>query len=102
MTITKEALTYLHELELNPDWTKIPDSDSRIIKLRELFEGIDKGNKTRRSIGYKVQANIKGVSVIFNNATECAVTLGFNRNKIYEAISTGYVYKGMTFEKVEE
>lgn len=101
MAISKEALTYLQELETIENWTDIPNDDERIIKLRKLFQSKDE-EQFKRNYGYKVVASIHGVELQFNTVREAANSTGQLPTSIRNAISTGNKLKGMRFRKVEE
>lgn len=114
MAISQEAYAYLHELEQLEAWTKIPESDERIIKLRTLFKvtGYETlkqlvGNKERernvrrRESRFQVKVTKGDETAIFDNARDCAHQLDLSISNIYESIRQGFYYKGMKFEKVE-
>lgn len=102
MAINKEALTYLQELELNPDWTKIPDSDRRIIKLRELFYSDERKIKGVHQKGYgkKLKVIVGNTPILFESVAKCSIALGLSKYSIYSALKNGTKLKGMLFEEV--
>lgn len=109
MAITKEALTYLQELETLENWTDIPDDDKRIIKLRKLFaydpevEILKNGKpEPKNKYGKKIVATIHGIEITFNNTKDCAEAMGFNLNSLKSCIAKKVPHKGILFERVEE
>lgn len=104
MAISKEALTYLHELETLENWTSIPDDDKRIVKLRRLFENEPEVKKPIVKSKYrsKVKATIHGIEITFNNTRDCAEATGFNLNSLKSCIAKKVPHKGILFERVED
>lgn len=103
MAISKEALTYLHELEKLEKWTDIPNDDKRIVKLRKLFDADyeDKPRAKQRKIS-QIKVSIKGVELHFASTKECAEAFGFNVKSLRSNITKGLPYKGISFQIVEE
>lgn len=103
MAITKEALTYLHELERIDNWTSIPNDDKRIVKLRKLFETKQEmEERAKRNYGSKVKATIQGIEITFNSTRECAEALDFNLNSLRSSMTRNKPLNGILFERVED
>lgn len=96
MAISAEAYEYLREIEMIPGWTNIPDDDLRIIKLRVLFNGTITPKKhttsnTGRFKGRPIRATKDGVSIVFEDVTQCAEVLGLNKATIHSALRDDHV-----------
>lgn len=109
MAISAGAYEYLREIEMIPGWTKLPDYDERIMKLRLLFnvsvvdyldeKPVRKPNKnysvrkpeTGRFKGRPIRATKDGKSIIFEDVTQCAEVLGLNKSTIHSALREDHV-----------
>lgn len=118
MAISAEAYEYLREIEMIPCWTRLPDNDERIMKLRLLFnvsvvESLDekpvrkhnnyysvrKHNnnysvrkpETGRFKGRPIRATKDGKSIIFEDVTQCAEILGLKKATIHSALREDHV-----------
>lgn len=111
MAISAEAMEYLHELERTPNWTKIPNEDERILKLRALFN-VDLSEEresykrkkvfNRKGTSYfQVKAIVDGAETIYPSANKCAQALGIGVAYVHQRSRTGGSHKGMYFERIE-
>lgn len=109
MAISTEAYEYLREIEMIPGWTRLPDNDERIMKLRLMFDvnvvdyldekPVRKPNKnysvrkpkTGRFVGNPIRATKDGKSIIFEDVTQCAEVLGLNKATIHSTLSKNHV-----------
>lgn len=122
MAISVEAYEYLREIEMIPGWTRLPDNDERIMKLRILFdvnvvESLDekpvrkhnnyysvRKQEDGRFAGRPIRATKDGKSIIFEDVTQCAEILGLKKATIHSALRedhVSHVTSGYFLERLE-
>lgn len=99
MTIDrKAAMEYLNEnLDTLEDFTKLPDNDHRIIKVRELFQ-VDV--KKERSYKNSIMVEKQGVVEIYASAADFARFLGVVDTQVHSAFFRGIRIRGYDIKKI--
>ena len=92
------AMEYLNEnLDVLEDYTKLPEDDHRIIKVRELFQVDTKKERVHKN---SVRAEKQGVVEIYASAADFARFIGVVDAQVGSALLRGIRIRGYDIRKV--
>lgn len=103
MTVNRvAAMKYLNEnLDVLDDYTKLPDDDSRIIKVRELF-GVEEDFRGNNKPLYMIKATRGNKFETYRSLNSCAKAFGVSDGSIRNLLDRNAkpVYNGWSLERI--